>query len=88
MSTPTARVSPNFSVKWGIMMTKKVLIEGMNCQHCANRVKNALNALEGVAVIDVDLDKKTATIEVPPFLDEVKIKEAVSEAGYEVMRIE
>ena len=69
-------------------MTKKVLIEGMSCQHCVNRVKTALNAVEGVAVIDVDLDKKVAVIEVPSILDEVKIKEAVSEAGYEVVRIE
>ena len=69
-------------------MTKKVYIEGMSCQHCVNRVKDALNAVEGLAVINVDLDNNVAMIEVPPFMDEVKIKDAVSEAGYEVKRIE
>ncbi|HHX01033.1 MAG TPA: heavy-metal-associated domain-containing protein [Firmicutes bacterium] len=69
-------------------MTKKVYIEGMSCQHCVNRVKDALNAVEGIAVINVDLDNNVAMIEVPPFMDEVKIKDAVSEAGYEVKRIE
>ena len=29
-------------------MTKKVYIEGMSCQHCVNRVKDALNAVEGI----------------------------------------
>jgi len=69
-------------------MTKKVYIEGMSCEHCAKRVEKALLAVTGIHTAQVDLDKKVAMIEVVDILDEAKIKEAVSEAGYTVTRIE
>ena len=38
-------------------------IEGMMCQHCVSHVKKALEGVKGVAVVSVDLDTKTATVE-------------------------
>ena len=42
-----------------IIGQKRVQIEGMTCEHCKNRVENALNRLEGVSA-KVNLKKKTA----------------------------
>jgi copper chaperone len=40
-----------------IIGQKRVQIEGMTCEHCKNRVENALNRLEGVSA-KVNLKKK------------------------------
>jgi len=44
---------------------EKALIEvnGMNCGHCSNAVKNLIEEVEGVAVATVDLDSKLANVE-------------------------
>ena len=44
-----------------IIGQKRVQIEGMTCEHCKNRVENALNRLEGVSA-KVNLKKKTADL--------------------------
>lgn len=46
----------NYEVKGNM---KKVLhIEGMMCAHCVKHVTDALNAVDGVSVIEVNLKKK------------------------------
>ena len=68
-------------------MTKITLnVEGMSCSHCVNAVKNALTALGGVSEVEVDLERKTATLEYSA--DEVtleRIIEAIEEEGYDVV---
>ena len=65
-------------------MEKKVVIEGMMCQHCRAHVDKALNAIPGVSAT-VDLDSKTAVI-TGDVTDEA-IRAAVEEAGYQVAGI-
>lgn len=60
-----------------------IKIEGMSCQHCAARVKRALDAIEGVAKSDVAIGSATV------LFDESKAKKediiaAVEKAGYKV----
>jgi len=43
-------------------MQIKLAVTGMTCSHCADAVKAALNALDGVAHTEVDLDTGKATI--------------------------
>lgn len=69
-------------------MKKKILIEGMSCQHCVNHVKEALEEISGVKTVNVDLGNKNAVVELTQTVDDVKFKEAVDEAGYEVVGIE
>lgn len=69
-------------------MKKKILIEGMSCQHCVNHVKEALGDVCGVKSVTVDLDNKNAVVDLAHPVDDVKLKEAVDEAGYEVAGIE
>lgn len=67
-------------------MKKKILIEGMNCGHCVNHVKTALEEL-GAENIDVSLEKKSATAEFSD-ISEKDIKLAIEDAGYDVIDIE
>jgi len=68
-------------------MKKKILIEGMSCNHCVNHVKEALNELKGVSAVLVSLDTKSAEIEVVEGVKDEDIKAAIDEAGYEVVEI-
>lgn len=67
-------------------MKKKLLIEGMSCNHCVGHVKDALEALEGVTSVEVSLEGNYAIVETTA-VDEV-LKEAVEEEGYDVVGIE
>lgn len=69
-------------------MKKKILVEGMSCGHCVNHVKEALNELNGVTSVDVNLDTKTAVIEASVEVKDEDIKFAIEDAGYEVVGIE
>ena len=67
-------------------MEKKLVIEGMMCNHCVGHVSKALNALEGVTAA-VDLDSKTATCTLSGSVSDDALKQAVADAGYEVVSI-
>ena len=44
------------------METRKIGIEGMSCQKCAQRIETALGKLRGVKEVHVDLEGGTATV--------------------------
>ena len=69
-------------------MEKKIFIEGMSCQHCVNHVTEALKEISGVKTVDVDLKGKYAIVEADRQIDDSEIKNAIEEAGYEVVKIE
>lgn len=60
-------------------------IEGMMCSHCTGRVQKALEALEGVSSVTVDLESGTATVEGG---SPEALRKAVVDAGYEVISVE
>lgn len=66
---------------------KTIYIEGMQCEHCKMRVEKALNSIEGVTKVSVDLENKNAVIEYEGKIDESKIKEAIEDIGFEVSKI-
>jgi len=59
-------------------------IEGMSCQHCVNRVTEALEGVEGVTEADVDLDAAQATVTLADGVTRDRLAEAVASVGYEV----
>lgn len=69
-------------------MKKQIKIEGMSCMHCVGHVKNALLELEGVKEVVVNLDAKNAVVDIDKDVADVMLKEALEEAGYDVMEIE
>ncbi len=68
-------------------MKKTLKIEGMMCQHCVAHVTKALQAVEGVCGVEVNLKKKRATVEFSKEVEEDILVKSVTEAGYEVKEI-
>lgn len=65
---------------------KVLLIEGMHCENCQNRVETALNRLDGV-VCKVNLKKKTATVSYSAEVSDEKLKEIVEALDFKVIGI-
>ena len=68
-------------------MTKVMKIEGMMCPHCSGRVDKVLNAIEGVSAV-VSLEEKSATITLSADVSDDVLKQAVIDAGYEVVSLD
>lgn len=66
-------------------MKQELLVDGMTCQHCVNRVTKALEEINGVKNVKIDLDSKKVTIKVKDIIDEALLKQAVIVAGYKVI---
>lgn len=67
---------------------KKILnVEGMTCSHCENAVKEELKNLPEVLGIKVDLTSGEVEV-LGDNLQDQALKEAVNEAGYEVVSID
>ena len=66
-------------------MKKTIKIEGMMCMHCVKHVDKALNAVEGVTSVAVNLEAKNAVVE-GTMTDEA-LTAAIVDAGYEVVGI-
>ncbi|MDH4199698.1 MAG: heavy-metal-associated domain-containing protein [Spirochaetia bacterium] len=63
---------------------EKLSIEGMTCNHCVMRVTKALQSVEGVQSAHVDLNSKSAVVELDGEKTAVgKLIEAVKSAGYQ-----
>ena len=68
---------------------KTVHVNGMMCENCKKHVEKALNGIEGVSNVNVDLGKKIATLEVvDSSVTDETIKQAIIDAGYEVEKID
>lgn len=71
-------------------MTQQLVlkVEGMTCGHCKAAVENAVRELSGVVAADVDLGKKTVTVNYEPGKVSVEqMKRAITEEGYDVVGV-
>lgn len=68
-------------------MKKELMIEGMMCQNCVKHITHALEGVSGASHVQVSLEDKKATVEVPESVTDETLKAAVTEAGYEVTGI-
>ncbi|MCK5228387.1 MAG: heavy-metal-associated domain-containing protein [Desulfobulbaceae bacterium] len=63
---------------------KTIKIKGMSCQHCVASVTKALEEIDGISQVKVDLEKgEAAFMESDPVASEV-IKNAITVIGFEV----
>ena len=67
------------------MATTTYMIKGMTCAHCVNSVSTELRRLSGVTDVRVDLAAGIATVISDQAIDPRAVREAVDEAGYEVV---
>ena len=65
-------------------MQTKLNVEGMSCQHCVKAVTDALTEL-GASKVDVNLEAKTVLVDHEDKITEAQIKEAIEDAGYDVV---
>jgi copper ion binding protein len=65
------------------VVTTKISVKGMMCNHCVNHVQEALSKVSGVKKVSVDLKTGTATLESKEALPEEALKQAIADAGYE-----
>ncbi len=68
-------------------MEKKMLVEGMSCNHCKMSVEKAIKAVPGVTDCVVDLAAKTATITLNADVADDKLMEAVRGADFEPVKM-
>lgn len=68
-------------------MRKMLKVEGMSCSHCEKAVKEALREVPEVLDVWVNLAEKTVEVEGSNLVDS-RLKEAIDEAGYEVVSID
>lgn len=59
-------------------------VQGMSCSHCVQRVKDALESIDGVVGADVDLDAERASVTHDGSVSRSQLANAVAEAGYDV----
>lgn len=71
----------------GTTMKKELMIEGMMCQNCVKHVTHALESIPGASHVQVSLEDKKATVDVPESITDETLKAAVTEAGYDVTEI-
>lgn len=69
--------------------TKKIIsIEGMMCQHCVKHVTEALQSIDGVTKVTVNLEHKNATVFVNDKVTDEQLTKTIIDAGYEVISIQ
>ncbi len=64
------------------LRTLELQIGGMTCASCAGRVERALNKVQGVQQVSVNLANERAHVELIASLDDATLIEAVQKAGY------
>ena len=79
-----AEQRPSKKIKGTPKETLNLEIEGMQCVNCRNRIEKHLDALEGV-VAKVDLEKKTATVELYRDVDHELIRQTIEDLDFTVV---
>ena len=66
-------------------MATTLKVKGMSCQHCVMSVTKALNQLNGVQNVQVDLEKGEVRFDNVKGVGAEQIAKAIVDAGYEVV---
>ena len=67
-------------------MASVLKVKGMSCQHCVMSVTKALNKLEGIQNVKVDLPKGEVSFDNTKSLAPDKIEKTIEDAGYQVVK--
>ena len=66
-------------------MDSVLKVKGMTCQHCVMSVTKALNQLDGIKNIQIDLAKGEVRFDNTKSVASDRIRNAITDAGYEVV---
>jgi copper chaperone CopZ len=73
-----------------LVIEQSYLVSGMTCDHCVRAVQDEITALPGVSAVQVDLVPgavSTVVVASEEPVAESSVREAVDEAGYEVVAV-
>ncbi|MBN1841457.1 MAG: heavy-metal-associated domain-containing protein [Deltaproteobacteria bacterium] len=62
-----------------------IMIKGMSCNHCVMAVTKALNEIDGIKNVKVDLAKGEAAFDEIKPIDMDLLRKDIKKAGYEVV---
>jgi copper chaperone len=65
-------------------MNRTYLVAGMTCEHCRAAITEEVEAVAGVASVDVDLDSKLVRVR-GTGVDDAAVVAAIDEAGYDAV---
>jgi copper chaperone len=65
------------------MQTLTYSVPGISCAHCRTAITAEVTRLDGIDVVDVDLENKIVTVTGADVSD-AAIRDAIDEAGYDV----
>ena len=64
-------------------MKLNLKIDGMGCEHCIKSIREALEEIKGIKVLDVKIGSAEVEVENDSVLNE--IKEKLDDAGYDLV---
>lgn len=67
------------------MASTDYTVKGMTCGHCVSAVTEEIGRLSGVTDVQVDLTAGVVTVTSTAPLDRTAVRDAVDEAGYELI---
>lgn len=65
-------------------MTRTIKVKGMSCMHCVKAITKALEEIQGVDRVQVDLNSGEVTFEEAAPLDAGILQDKVKKAGFEL----
>ena len=83
----SAEYKPRKKKLKNVITTKVFVVDGMNCEKCANRVTEVVNDIPGVAGV-VDLKKGTVTVSYELEVPDEQITAKLQRVGYTVIGIQ
>ena len=68
-------------------MKRYAKIIGMSCEHCETKVTHALNDIEGVSYVHINIKKGIALFDADEDVKNQEIIDAIEDAGYDVIEV-
>lgn len=68
------------------MKNVELNIEGMKCEGCVNRIKNALSTIKGINSFDLSLEDKKLTLSVKKEKTVDEVMKKIETLGFEISK--
>ena len=66
-------------------MNKILNVDGITCEHCVDTIKEAVEVLDGVLRVDVDIEKKQVVVEIDEKMSKPEdLIDKIEEVGFKV----
>ncbi|WP_029319030.1 heavy-metal-associated domain-containing protein [Butyrivibrio sp. AE3004] len=78
---------PDKKLSGSVIRTKVFKIDGMHCENCTNRVKRAINRIDGVSA-KLNLKKKQAVVQYEKEVEDETLIKEIEGLGYKVVSVQ